>query len=149
VTTYRRYVDAVAQVAFPIPLTQTRVESRHFGRRALPHQMTDVLTLSGPETDELEVAIWENPAQLELGEWIRTTLPILLSPDRAEVPWHAAGGRVPARLFEYPRTGQQYGRRTAVFAVGHRVVKLTCWNKDDPRAAAAFEQLLEGFEDLR
>ena len=62
--TYRTYADPAAHLAFPIPLTQTRVEARHFGTTASATQMTDVFTLSGPTGAELEIGVWSNPGQV-------------------------------------------------------------------------------------
>ena len=145
---YRTYSDAIARVAIPVPLTQTRVESRHFGATASAAQMTDVLTVSGPEGAEVEVGVWSNPAHLELSAWVSANAPYLLTPDRFEGPGWASGGRIPARRFEHPRSGQQFARRTAVFARGERVFSVTCWNRDDARSAAEFEKILDGIEEL-
>jgi len=143
--TFRRYADARAHVAFSVPLTQTLLESRHFANVA-ETQMTDVLTLSGPSGFELEIGIWANPKQESVDAWIPEHLGFLLTSDRAQIPWHAMHGHTPAVLFEHPRTGQQFGRRTAVFAVDGKIVRITCINKDDQRAAAEFEAALDSFE---
>lgn len=146
--TYRPYEDAAAEVAFPVPLTQSLVDARHF-QTGDPAQMTDVLTLFGPEGEEVEVGIWQNREALALGDWIAKYEPFLLTPDRAQFLWHASHGRLDAQMFEYPRTGQQYARRTAIFASGGRVFRVTCMNRDDARAEAVFESVLEGIEAQR
>lgn len=143
----RRYEDAAARVAFPLPLTQTVLESRHFSEAA-PEQMTDVFTLVGPQVEEVELGLYRNPKQLALGAWVDATLPFLRAPEHTVLPWFATRARVPAVLFEQPRSGQQYARRTAVFRLGERVVALSCRNIESPRAVAAFEAILGALEAL-
>jgi len=145
--TLRRYEDPVARVAFPIPLTQTVLESRHFPEAA-PEQMTDVFTLVGPQVEEVELGLYRNPKQLGLDAWVTATLPFLRAPEHTVLPYFALKSRVPAVLFEQPRSSQQYARRTAVFRLGERVVVLSCRNIESPRAVAAFEAILGSLEAL-
>lgn len=145
--TLRRHEDPVARVAFPLPLTQTVLERRHFPE-ATAEQMTDVFTLVGPQVEEVELGLFRNPKQLELNAWVDAALPFLRSPEHTVLPWFATRARVPAVLFEQPRSGQQYARRTAVFRLGERVVSLSCRNIESPRAVAAFEAILASLEAL-
>src|SRR5512140_1692972 len=118
----RRYEDAAAGIAFSIPLTQTGVESRHFGATIPADQMSDVITLSGPEGAEVEIGIFANPARLSLTRFADAYLAHLFTLDRAEASVALTRARLPGRLIEHPHTGQQFMRRTALFVAGNRVV---------------------------
>ncbi len=144
---FRRLVDAEAKVAFPVPLTQTLIESRHFPE-ALVTQSTDFLLLSGPEGFEVEIAIFRRGAAKTLTEWIDATLPFLRAAQHTELPWFAMRERVVAQLFELPRSGQQFSQREAVFFVPGRVVRVSCRNAEERRAVAVFEAVLAGLEVL-
>jgi len=138
---FRRYDDAAARVAFPVPLTQAVVESRHFPD-ATPAQMKDVLVVSGKDGELLEIGVYDDPKHRSLDAFVKATLPMLLTPDTTKMPWLATSERRAALLFEQPRTGQQFGRRAAVFRIGSRVVHVTCVNIEDPKAVAAFEAVV-------
>lgn len=142
---WRVYDDARAHLAFPVPLTQTLVESRHYPS-ADPSQMTDVLTLSGPDGYELEIGVWRNARHLSLEDWIASYATFLRSADTTTLLWQATPAHVTARLFEQPRDGQTWARRSAVFLMGSRVVKITVLNRDDARSEAEFEAILEQLE---
>jgi hypothetical protein len=144
----RRYEDAVAGIAFSIPLTQTGVESRHFGAAVPAEQMSDVITLSGPEGAEVEIGIFANPARLSLTRFADAHLAHLFTLDRAEASVALTRARLPGRLIEHPRSGQQFTRRTALFAAGNRIVRITCVNAEDKRAAAVLAAVLDSFEVL-
>lgn len=143
--TFRTYVDAKAHLAFPVPLTQTLLESRHFAA-ASPAQMTDVFTLSGADGYELEIGVWNNARQLDLEAWISTYATFLRSADTTTLLWKATPEHVRAVLFEQPRDGQTWARRSAVFAVGERIIKITVFNRDDARSEAEFEAILDGLQ---
>lgn len=144
---WRRYEDPKAQLAFPVPLTQTLVESRHFTGTS-PGQMTDVITLSGPQGFELEIGVFRDAGALELEDWIASYAAFLKTADTTRLLWHATRAHLRAQLFEQPRDGQTWARRTAVFRAGNRIIKLSCLNKDDPRSEAEFETILEQLEVL-
>jgi hypothetical protein len=144
---WRRTVDAQAKIAFPVPLTQTLIESRHFPE-ALATQSTDFLMLSGPQGFEVEIALFRRDSSVTLSKWIDVTLPFLRTAQHTELPWFAMKERVTAQLFELPRSGQQYAQREALFFIPGRVVRVTCRNVEDRRALAVFEAVLAGLEVL-
>lgn len=144
----RRATDTKAHLAFPVPLTQTLIEARHFPEATMA-QMTDVLMLSGPQGYEVEIGVFRRTADVTLDKFLDTTLAVVRAGQHTEMPWVAQKERVPAKLIELPRTGQQFAQRVAVFFVpGGRAVAITCWNAEDRRSLAVFEAVLAGLEVL-
>jgi len=137
----RRFADAEARLAFPVPLTQALVESRHFPD-ATPAQMKEVLVVSGKDGTLVELGVYDDPQRRPLADFVKATLPFLLEPGTTRMPWLATAERVPALLFEMPRTGQTFARRAAVFRVGTRVVHVTLSNTEDRAAVAVFEAIV-------
>jgi hypothetical protein len=145
---FRTHVDAATGLSLPVPLTGVLLTSRHFAD-AREGQMTDVLTFTGRDTEWVELGVFDNPRHRELSSFVDETLPFLRLGPHTEMPWLATPRRVPARLFEAPRTGQQYGRRSAVFLLGSHVVVVSCRNLADRAAVSAFEALVERLEPKR
>ncbi len=142
---FRKHVEPAARLAFPVPLTQALVESRHFPE-ATATQLAHTVTISGRDRVLVELGVFKNPKRLALDAFVAATLPFLRTGDTTRMPWLAMKERVPALLFEQPRTGQQFARRAAVFRAGDRVVLLTCLDIEDRAAVAVFEAILGQLE---
>lgn len=145
----RTVVDDAAGVRFPVPLTGVLLESKHFAKATPGVQMRHVLSVSSADGEVLELGVFENPAALELGAFVEKALPFLRVTEHTEMPWTATSAKVPALLFEHPRSGQQYARRTAVFSVGTQVFVVSCRNFEDRFAAGAFAAVLTQLEVRR
>ena len=143
--TFRAWTDDASRLTFPLPLTQVLLESRHFPD-ATALQMTDVHSLSGPRGEVVELGVFRNAKRLPLDAFIREALPFLRVSTHVEMPWLATKERVPAMLFEHPRSSQQWATRAAVFPVGDRVVLVSCRNVEDRQAVAAFEAIVASLE---
>lgn len=147
--TVRVVEDAASGLRLPVPLTGLLLESRHFADAKPGLQMRHVFTLSTHDGEVAEVAVFENPQHLALEAFITQTLGFLRVVEHSEMSWTATPAKVPAVLFEHPRTGQQYARRAAVFASGGLVIVVSCRNLEDRFAAGAFAALLAGLEVRR
>ncbi len=147
--TVRMVADAASGLRFPVPLTGVLLESRHFADARPGFQMRHVFTLSSVLGEVAEVAVFENPRQLDLEAFIAQTLGFLRVSEHAELSWTATPSKVHAVLFEHPRTGQQYARRAAVFARGGFVIVVSCRNIEDGFAAGAFAALVAQLEVQR
>lgn len=147
--TVRVVVDEASGLRLPIPLTGVLLQTRHFADATPGVQMRHVFTLSSLEGEVVEVAVFENPRRLELEPFIVQTLGFLRVSEHSELSWTATPSKVSARLFEHPRTGQQYARRAAVFCSGGYVIVVSCRNLQDRFAAGAFAALLSGLEVKR
>jgi hypothetical protein len=142
---FRTLKDQGARLSLPVPLTGSLVEIRHFPE-ATPAQMTDVVVVSNQRGVLVELGVFRDRKRRPLADFVRATLPFLRAPEATSMPWTATREKVPALLFEQPRSGQQFARRDAVFRVGDRVVHLTCLDLEDRAAVAVFEALLERLE---
>lgn len=145
----RVVVDEASGLRLPVPLTGVLLQSRHFADAKPAQQMRHVFTLSSVDGEVAEVAVFENPRQLALEPFIAQTLGFLRVSEHAELSWTVTPAKVSAVLFEHPRTGQQYARRAAVFALGGFVIVVSCRNLEDRFAAGAFAALLSGLEVKR
>jgi hypothetical protein len=141
--TFRAYSDEAANVSFEVPLTQFRVESRHFDE-AKVGQARHLLVLSGPEGAEVTVDVFYDAGPAEAGRFFEEHLPFLRQPEVSIASVMVEGPRLPGLLFVQPRM-QAFARRTVLFASGERVVRITCLNADDTRTRAVFERVLKTF----
>ena len=144
---FRSHSDEVSGLRFDLPLTGMLFESRHFERDAPALRVRDTLTLFGANGPAVSVDVWHNPEGLELARWFQANLSFLLEKDTAVLSRSATRLRVEARVLEQPRTGQAFARKVAVFALGKRVFRVTCVNRDDRDSLAAFDRLLDSFEE--
>ncbi len=147
--TVRQLEDKASGVQLPVPLTGVLVQTRHFADAKPGEQMRHVFTLSSLEGEVAEVAVFENPEELALEEFISRTLGFLRVSEHSELSWTATRAKVSAVLFEHPRTGQQYARRAAVFSTGGYVIVVSCRNVQDRFAAGVFAALIAGLEVKR
>ena len=147
---FRGHVDGAARVAFEVPLTGFLLEARHFEPRGDgaddSNKVKHLLTLSGPGGPDVTVDVWESPRPVDVVKFVDAWLGFLRDADTTTVSVAVTPRRVEGLLFAQPRSGQSFGRLTAVFAVGARVFRITCLDKDDVRARAVFERVLETFD---
>lgn len=141
--------DAASGVRFPVPLTGALLETRHFADAQAGVQARHLFRLSSREGEVLEVAAYENPKRLPLDVFVGQSLAFLRLGEHTELPWTVTAAKVSALLFEHPRSGQQYARRTAVFSTGGLVFVVTCLNLEDRFASGAFAAVLDGLEVRR
>lgn len=141
--------DPTSGVRFPVPLSGALLETRHFPDAPAGVQARHLFRLSSREGEVLEVAAFENPKRLPLGDFVGSALGFLRLGEHAELPWTVTAAKVSALLFEHPRSGQQFARRTAVFSTGGLVFVVTCLNLEDRFAAGAFAAVLDGLEVRR
>lgn len=147
--TTRLLVDQPSGLSVPVPLTGVLVTARHFEKARAGEQLRHVFSLSSRDGEVVEVGVFENPKRLELEPFIAAVLPHWRVSEHSELSWTATAAKVPAVLFEQPRTGQQYASRGAVFLLGARVVVVSCRNADDRFAVGAFEAVLAGLSEVR
>src|SRR5581483_529395 len=109
--TFRAYADGSAGVSFEVPMSEVRVEARHFD---VPGKAAHVLSLIGPGGVEVAVDVW-NDAR-EPGAFLDAELPFLKSPGSSTASVVVAK-RLPALLIAQPRTPSALALRTALFSV--------------------------------
>ncbi len=138
---YRLYSDQASGLSLEAPLTEERLEFRHFDPSGPVAQAKHIVTLFGPNGAEVTVDVWEAGAPIEAGHFFETYLPFLRGPDVAIATILVPGPNVPGLLFTQPR-GQAFARRTVLYAEGSRVVRITCLNDEDDRTRRVFERVL-------
>ena len=136
--------DSISGARFAAP-RGLRLEAEHFDHDE-PGQIKHSLTLAGPRGAALSVDIWSNPTRLPLARWFDRHLAFVRD-GHAAVDWvPLTRHQVMGMLIERPRTPQAYGQRIALFALGARVIRVSCYDRDEPDALAAFEQVVGTFE---
>ena len=136
--------DSISGARFTAP-KGLRLEAEHFAHSE-PSQIRHALTLAGPRGPELAVDLWSNPARLPLARWFDRHLAFVRD-GHAAVDWvPLTRHHVMGMLIERPRSPQAYGQRIALFALGARVIRVTCLDRDEAGALAAFEEVIRSFE---
>ncbi|MFT3839950.1 MAG: hypothetical protein QM723_23385 [Myxococcaceae bacterium] len=138
---YRVYADAASGLSLEAPLTEERIEFRHFDPKGPVGEAKHIVTLHGPNGAEVTVDVWDTGVPIEAGHFFETYLPFLRAPNVGIATVLVPGPNVAGLLFTQPR-GQAFARRTVVFAQGNRVVRLTCLNDEDERTRLVFERAL-------
>lgn len=140
---FRRLENAASGISLDVPFSGFHFEARHFpvADEASPHRARHLLTLSGPHGAEVSVDAWDLPAGQALEAWVEAHLSFLYEGNPALSSGRAGRRGAAALEFWHPRTGQSFSRRTAVFALGRHVVRVTCENAEDPRAARLYERV--------
>jgi hypothetical protein len=138
---YRLYSDKGSGLSLEAPLTEERLEFRHFDAAGPITQAKHIVTLFGPSGAEVTVDVWDNRAPADAGHFFETYLPFLRGPDVAIATILVPGPNVPGLLFAQPR-GQAFARRTVLYAEGNLVVRLTCLNDEDERTRRVFDHVL-------
>jgi hypothetical protein len=107
----------------------------------------DSLTVFVGGEARLVLEIFHNAEGLALPRFFDAHLSFLQDPAIARTEGLAGKARVPAILLDQPRTGQAFAQRIAFFALGGRVFKLACVDRDDPATALLFERALQTLEE--
>ena len=143
---FRVHVDGPSRISFETPLSGFLVEARHFDADLPVEKVKHLLTLAGPGGPEVTVDVWVALEPVELSKFFDTYLDFLRQADTSVVSVAVTPRRVAGLLLSQPRSGQSFGHLSAVFAIGARVFRITCLDKDDARARTVFEHVLESFE---
>jgi hypothetical protein len=146
---YRRLEDTSSGLSLDVPFSGFHFEARHFPKatEASPHRARHLLTLSGPLGAEITVDAWDLPDGQTLEAWVEAHLAFLYEGNPALSSGRAGLQGVASLEFWHPRTGQSFSRRTAVFVLGRQVLRVTCENAEDPRAARLFDRVRESMDD--
>jgi hypothetical protein len=139
---FARQVDRAAGLAFDLPAAGYHLAAERFPRTTPPRKIKDLLTVTGPQGVAVTVDVWHDPEGLALAAWFERHLAFMRAPDALVGDGTATAARVPAILVAQPRSEQAAGRDAAVFAVGSRVFRVTCHDRDDPRSQAVYARLL-------
>ncbi len=121
------------------------VDARRFSRELPPHKIRDLVTVTGPDGVAVTVDVWDNPEGLALAPWFERHLAFVRVPPALTADGTATAARVPAILVAQPRSDQAAGRDIAVFAVGRRVYRVTCHDRDAPRTREVYARVLATF----
>ncbi|MEN9797050.1 MAG: hypothetical protein RL653_746 [Pseudomonadota bacterium] len=145
---FRRLEDAASGLSLDVPFSGFHFEARHFPKATeeAPHRARHLLTLSGPFGAEITVDAWDLPDGQALDAWVEAHLPFLYEGNPALSSGRAGRRGVASLAFWHPRTGQSFSRRTSVFALGQQVIRVTCENAEDARAARLYERILESVD---
>ena len=143
---FRPYRDAAAGVSFEVPFSGFLLESRHFDADAAAGTARHILTLSGPNGPEVTVDVWVDARGSDLARWFEVNLAFMRDAETSIASVVVSKQRAGGMLLSQPRSGQSFGRESAVFAFGGRVFRVTCLDKDDVRARKVFERVLETFD---
>ncbi len=138
----RLHTDAPARLQLSVPTADYLVEARHFpaGPAGV---LRHTLLVTGSRGQLLLVDVFDNPDRLTLGQFFEVHLGWLRDPSTSVLDGVAGKDGVPALLVDQPRTGQAWAQRLAVFALGDRILKVSCLNRDDPILLRLFERALE------
>lgn len=143
---FRRYADEASGLSFEVPLAGFLLEARHFEPELPVGQVKHLFTLSGPNGPEVTVDVWVDPSQPGVAAFFEAHLSFMRDGETSLASVVVSKQRAAGMLLAQPRSGQSFGRKAAVFAVGDRVFRITCLDKDDERARKVFEHLLETFD---
>lgn len=144
----RRHADVASGLGFDLPVSGMQLESRHFEPDAEAAKLEHSLTLTLSDGPAVVVDVWRNPDRLALQRWFDQHLAFMVEKDTAVLSRSAGRARVEALLLEQPRTGQAFARKVAVFALGDRVLRVSCINRDDRASHAAWERILDTLEEV-
>jgi len=142
-TTWRRFDDAATGLSFDVPMQGFRVESRHFDPKTPPGTVKDSLLVSGPAGLETTIDVFANPRKLPPERYFAEHLEFLVGPESSVYGSAAGVRRGSAILVDSPRRPGTFAQRTAVFAIGSRVLVVRCNDVEDARAVKGFERVLE------
>jgi len=145
----RLHLDAAAAVRFAVPTADYLVEAHHFDRQSAPSQLKDELLVAVGGEQALLVDVFHNPQGLSLARFFESYLAHLQDPATTVAEGRATPKSVPAILLDQPRTGQAFGQRIAVFALGERIVKVACIDRDQPSYVLLFERAVQSFEEVK
>jgi hypothetical protein len=142
--TFRPMVDEARGIAFEVPMLGFRLEARHFGSDLPADRVTDAYALSGPDgVEEVAIELFEDRERLGAVAFFEKHLAFMKQGSSVERERMVGPERRAAIVVEQPSLPGSYARVAAVFALGSRVVRVTCVNGEDARAVAAYRRVLE------
>ena len=97
--------------------------------------------IAADRREVLRIEVWENSEGLELNAWFDKYLRFMATPDASVEAGKAGHARADAILIRQPGSEQATPRSNAVFALGRRVLRVTCIDAGDPRSMAIFERV--------
>ncbi len=142
---FRPWEDAAAGISFEVPLAGFLLEARHFDPSLPVEKAKHLLTLSGPDGPEVTIDVFVDPKKPDAWTFFERNLSFMRDEETSVASAVVSALHVPGLLLTQPRSGQSFGHKAAVFAVGDRIFRVTCLDKDAPRARKVFERLLETF----
>lgn len=142
------HVDEVARVRFAVPAAGFLVTAHHFPPDAPPGAARDSLLVAAQGDQVLLVETYANPEGLSARRFLDKYLSYLRDPATTALAGTAGKAEAPAILLDQPRSGQAFGQRIAVFALGARVFKIACPDRDDPVKLRLFERAVASFEEV-
>jgi len=143
---FRVYKDEASGVSFEVPLTGFLLEARHFEPGLPVVQAKHLFTLSGPNGPEVTIDVWVDASKPDVASFFEAHLAFMRDGETSIASVVVSKQHVAGMLLSQPRSGQSFGRKAAVFAVGDRVFRITCLDKDDERARKVFERLVQSFD---
>lgn len=144
--TFRSYQDPAAGISFDLPLSGFLLEARHFDARLPTEKVKHLFTLSGPDGPEVTIDVWVDARSTGVWAFFERYLSFMRDEETSIASVVVSARHVPGVMLSQPRSGQSWGRQTAVFAFGNRVFRVTCLDKDNARARKVFDRLVEHFE---
>jgi hypothetical protein len=143
-TPRRLYADRAAGVRFLHPAA-LRVVTDHWAGDLPPAKFRHEVTLSRDSGPVLRVDVWTDDEGLDLDAWFERHLAFSRVGATAVRSIRAGVASLPALLVDQPR-GQGAAQRHVVFAVGGRVVRVTCLDAEDAAARAVLVDVLATFD---
>jgi hypothetical protein len=140
----RVYRDRAAGCSFAYPAGLHAVTD-HYDLALPPRKFKHAVTLSGASGPVLRVEVWHNDEGLAQEAWFDKYMAFTLA-GKATSSARAVGlARAPAIVVDQPRI-QAPARRLAVVAIGERVFRITCLDREDPASREAFETVARSFD---
>lgn len=143
---FRQYQDAATGISFSIPLSGFLLEARHFDPALPIEKAKHLFTLSGPDGPEVAIDVWVDPKTTNVWTFFEEYLSFLRTEETSIASVVVSTHHVAGVLVAQPRSGQSFGHQTAVFAINGQVFRVTCLDKDDPRARKVFERVVVSFD---
>jgi hypothetical protein len=137
------HLDPEAGLRFPVP-SGLLVETERYPGVTEPGVIRHMVTLTDQDTEVLRVELWDNATRTPLAAWFDAHLSFMRD-GLARVTWGpVAPAQVRGMTFTWPRSGQSTGQRIVLFALGDRVIRVTCQNWQDPALLRGFTALVSG-----
>lgn len=141
--TYWRYFDPDTGVSFDVPMLGFHLETRHFDAPPDELRVRHTFIVSSAEGPEVAIEVFDNPDALSLVAFFDRHFAWMRGDEVAVSQGVVGQRRRPAIVIEQPRSPQMFAQRTVVLQLDGRVHRVTCANRDEPRALAVFERVLD------
>lgn len=140
----RLYADRAAGLRFEHP-ADLRVVTDHWAGELPPSKFRHEVTLSRAAGPVLRVDVWTENEGLDLDAWFERHLAFSRVGATDVRTIRVGAGSLPAILVDQPR-GHGPAQRHVAFALGDRVVRVTCLDAEDAGARAILVQVLATFD---